>query len=102
MATPRKRAKPKGQQVPMSVTNVIKISVVIWTAVLLTAYYGRVLPQMDATFIAGLLTQTLGSLGLEVMKKGKDEDEIYASTPKKTPTIPTPKNGLQTGSSTTD
>ena len=86
MAAPRKRAKPKGQQVPMSVTNVIKISVVIWTAVLLTAYYGRVLPQMDATFIAGLLTQTLGSLGLEVMKKGKDEEE--APAPKKAPTIP--------------
>ena len=86
MATPRKKAKPKGQSVPMSVTNVIKISVVVWTAVLLTAYYGRVLPQMDATFIAGLLTQTLGSLGLEVMKKGKDDEG--KSEPKKAPTLP--------------
>lgn len=70
----------------MSVTNVIKISVVVWTAALLTAYYGRILPQMDATFIAGLLTQTLGSLGLEVMKKDKDEED--KSAPKKAPTIP--------------
>ena len=99
MATPRKRAKPKGQQVPMSVTNIIKISVVIWTAVLLTAYYGRVLPQMDATFIAGLLTQTLGSLGLEVMKKGKDEEN--KTPPQQAPTIPNP-NGTQTSSSSTN
>ena len=70
----------------MSVTNVIKISVVVWTAALLTAYYGKILPQMDATFIAGLLTQTLGSLGLEVMKKDKDEED--KATPKKAPTIP--------------
>ena len=82
----------------MSVTNIIKISVVVWTAALLTAYYGRVLPQMDATFIAGLLTQTLGSLGLEVMKK-KDEDE--KGPPKKAPTIPN-DNGNQTSSRSTD
>ena len=69
----------------MSVTNVIKISVVVWTAALLTAYYGKILPQMDATFIAGLLTQTLGSLGLEVMKKDKDEED--KTTPKKAQTI---------------
>ena len=70
----------------MSVTNVIKISVVVWTAALLTAYYGKILPQMDATFIAGLLTQTLGSLGLEVMKKDKDEDD--KPTSRKAPTLP--------------
>ena len=70
----------------MSVTNVIKISVVVWTAALLTAYYGKILPQMDATFIAGLLTQTLGSLGLEIMKKDKDEED--KATPKKAPTLP--------------
>ena len=81
----RKKAKPKGQ-VPMSVTNVIKVSVVVWTAALLTAYYGKILPQMDATFIAGLLTQTLGSLGLEVMKKDKDEDD--KPTSRKAPTLP--------------
>lgn len=83
---------------PMSVTNVIKISVVVWTAALLTAYYGKILPQMDATFIAGLLTQTLGSLGLEVMKK-KDEDEKPA--PRKAPTIPD-NNGTQASSGSTN
>jgi hypothetical protein len=45
---------------------------------------------MDATFIAGLLTQTLGSLGLEVMKKGKDEED--KPEPKKAPTIPNNSN----------
>ena len=84
----------------MSVTNIIKVSVVVWTAALLTAYYGKVLPQMDATFIAGLLTQTLGSLGLEVMKK-KDEDETHSPRPKKAPTIPS-NDGSQTNSGTTN
>lgn len=86
---------------PMSVTNVIKVSVVVWTAALLTAYYARILPQMDATFIAGLLTQTLGSLGLEVMKK-KDEDGEKKPTPRKAPSIPNNNNGTQASPGPTD
>lgn len=68
----------------MSLINAMKISVVVWTAGLLTAYYAQLLPKMDATFIAGLLTSTLGSLGIDVIRKGDDDDR----TPPKAP-IPT-------------
>lgn len=72
----------------MSLTNTMKVGVVVWSASLLTAYYAKILPQMDATFMAGLLTSTLGSLGVDVMRKSEDEDK-----PKVTPTTPvrTPK-----------
>lgn len=70
---------------PMSLINVMKVGVVVWTATLLTAYYARMLPSMDATFIAGLLTSTLGSLGIDVIRKLDDDDK----TPTKAPTIPT-------------
>jgi hypothetical protein len=45
---------------------------------------------MDATFIAGLLTSTLGSLGIDIMKKNDDDKD---DGPKVTPTTPirTPK-----------
>lgn len=59
----------------MSLTNAMKVSVVVWSAGLLTAYYAKILPQMDATFMAGLLTSTLGSLGVDVMKKSDDDDK---------------------------
>jgi hypothetical protein len=74
----------------MSLINLMKVGVVVWTASLLTAYYARVLPQMDATFIAGLLTSTLGSLGIDIMKKNDDDKD---DGPKVTPTTPirTPK-----------
>ena len=82
MATQKKRSTHRHK--PMSLINFMKISVVVWTAGLLTAYYAKILPQMDATFIAGLLTSTLGSLGVDIMKK--DEEK---TPPPPTPTIPT-------------
>ena len=84
MITPKKKRVTRRQK-PMSLINVMKISVVVWTAGLLTAYYAKILPQMDATFIAGLLTSTLGSLGVDIMKK--DDDKSPPTPP--TPTIPT-------------
>jgi len=72
----------------MPIVNIMKVSVVVWTAGLLTAYYAKILPQMDATFIAGLLTSTLGSLGVEVLKKSDEEEKTPTPTP---PTTRTPK-----------
>lgn len=72
----------------MSLINAMKLSVVVWTAGLLTAYYAQLLPKMDATFIAGLLTSTLGSLGIDVMRKLDDDDKPSAP---RTPPTRTPK-----------
>ena len=66
----------------------MKISVVLWTAGLLTAHYAQLLPKMDATFIAGLLTSTLGSLGIDVIRKSDDDDKTpptARTTPTRTP-----------------
>ena len=73
----------------MSLVNAMKITVVVWTAGLLTAYYAQLLPKMDATFIAGLLTSTLGSLGIDVMRKNDDDDQ-KPQPPRQLPTR-TPK-----------
>jgi hypothetical protein len=72
----------------MSLINAMKVSVVVWTAGLLTAYYAQLLPKMDATFIAGLLTSTLGSLGIDIMRKNDDDDK--PATPVKPPISRTP------------
>lgn len=77
------RSRGKRRNKPVNLTNVMKVSAVVWSASMLTAYYAKILPQMDATFMAGLLTSTLGSLGVDVMRKN-DEDK----TPPSTPTIP--------------
>ena len=84
MATSR---KPTTRRKPMSLINAMKLSVVVWTAGLLTAYYAQLLPKMDATFIAGLLTSTLGSLGIDVMRKLDDDDKPAAprTPPPRTP-----------------
>ena len=73
----------------MSLTNFMKVSVVVWSAAMLTAYYAKILPQMDATFMAGLLTSTLGSLGVDVMKKNTEEDHPPVTKPV-TPRSPKP------------
>ena len=86
MALPKKRITPRRK--PFSLINTMKVSVVVWTAGLLTAHYAQLLPKMDATFIAGLLTSTLGSLGIDIMRKSDDDDK--PTPPIKSPTIPTP------------
>jgi hypothetical protein len=65
----------------MPLINIMKISVVVWTASLLTAYYAKLLPQIDATFIAGLLTSTLGSMGVDIMRKQDDEPTPPSASP---------------------
>ncbi len=88
MATPRKRANSRRR--PMPLINIMKISVVVWTASLLTAYYAKLLPQIDATFIAGLLTSTLGSMGVDIMRKNDDEPMAPTAKPPATRTPPKP------------
>jgi hypothetical protein len=74
----------------MPLINIMKISVVVWTASLLTAYYAKLLPQIDATFIAGLLTSTLGSMGVDIMRKNDDEPMAPTAKPPATRTPPKP------------
>ena len=69
---------------PMALGNIMKIAVICWSASMLTAYYAKLLPQMDATFMAGLLTSTLGSMGIDVMRR--EPDAQPPTPPRKPPT----------------
>jgi hypothetical protein len=65
----------------------VRITVLAWSASLLTASYLGIIKTLDATFIAGLLTSTLGSFGLTVM--GRNTENTPPGT--KPPTPPTPR-----------
>ena len=56
-------------------STVIRISILSWSAALLTASYAGALAKMDPTFIATVFTASAATFGINTMKKGGDEDE---------------------------
>jgi hypothetical protein len=57
-------------------STIIRISVLSWSAALLTASYAGLLAKMDPTFIATVFTAAAATFGVDTLKKGdKDEDE---------------------------
>ena len=56
-------------------STVIRVSILSWSAALLTASYAGLLPKMDPTFIATVFTASAATFGINTMKKGGDEDE---------------------------
>lgn len=77
-------------------STIVRMSVLAWSASLLTASYLGIVRDLDATFIAGLLTSTLGTFGLQVVGKPQSQQEpgpAPKSAPKitsKPPTTPSP------------
>jgi hypothetical protein len=55
--------------------QLIRISILSWSAALLTASYAGLLAKMDPTFIATVFTASAATFGINTMKKGGDEDE---------------------------
>ena len=62
-----KREKCMGQ--------IIRISILSWSAALLTASYAGMLSKMDPTFIATVFTASAATFGINTMKKGGDDDD---------------------------
>jgi hypothetical protein len=62
-----KREKAMGQ--------LIRISILSWSAALLTASYAGLLSKMDPTFIATVFTASAATFGINTMKKGGEDDE---------------------------
>lgn len=56
-------------------STVIRVSILSWSAALLTASYAGLLPKMDPTFIATVFTASAATFGINTMKKGGDEEE---------------------------
>ena len=75
-------------QEPSKVETIVKISILLWSATLLTLSYweppsGKKIVDFDPTFIASIFSASTASLGLSIGKKGNNN----AST--QSPTIPT-------------
>jgi hypothetical protein len=69
---------------------IVRMVVLGWSASLLTASYLGIIKTLDATFIAGLLTSTLGSFGLSVIGK-EPEKKPPGTKPLTPPPTRTPK-----------
>mgnify|MGYP001424309390 FL=1 len=87
MADPKDNEEKDG----FSTSDLVKCSVLIWSATLLTVSYLGVFPQMkmDNTFVASLLTGAMASFGIE----RKSANQQKKTPPKvETPTnTPSPK-----------
>jgi Domain of unknown function (DUF6450) len=73
-------------------STLIRISVLSWSAALLTASYAGLLAKMDPTFIATVFTAAAATFGVDTLKKGdKEEDAKRDSEPATTAVEPTPE-----------
>ena len=86
MADPKENEEKDG----FSTSDLVKVSVLIWSATLLTVSYLGIFPQMkmDNTFVASLLTGAMASFGIErksanQQKKAPPKVETPTSTPPK-------------------
>ena len=73
-------------QEPSKVETIVKISILLWSATLLTLSYweppdGKKIVDFDPTFIASIFSASTASLGLSIGKKGNNNGGA------KTPTI---------------
>ena len=55
--------------------QLIRISILSWSAALLTASYAGLLAKMDPTFIATVFTASAATFGINTLKKDGDDDD---------------------------
>lgn len=65
------------QMVPKNTSGgaLVRIIVLGWSAGLLTASYAGLLPKMDPTFIASILTASLATFGVDAVKRGESSSK---------------------------
>ena len=66
--------KPKNDK-DKTMSTIIRVAILGWSAALLTASYGGVLQKFDPTFIATVFTASAATFGINTTKKGGDDDE---------------------------
>ena len=67
-------------------STIVRITVLSWSAALLTASYAGLLAKMDPTFIATVFTAAAATFGVDTLKKGDDKD---GDQPRREPEITT-------------
>jgi len=73
-------------------STIVRITVLSWSAALLTASYAGLLAKMDPTFIATVFTAAAATFGVDTLKKGDDKDGDKPRTePAITSVEPTPE-----------
>ena len=70
--------------------QIIRISILSWSAALLTASYAGMLSKMDPTFIATVFTASAATFGINTMKKGGEDDEKKAEAPREEVVVEAP------------
>jgi hypothetical protein len=84
MAEPQKKEK--------CMSTIVRITVLSWSAALLTASYAGLLAKMDPTFIATVFTAAAATFGVDTLKKGdKDDGDQPNRKPEITSVEPTPE-----------
>ena len=66
-----------------TMSTIIRIAILSWSAALLTASYGGILQKFDPTFIATVFTACAATFGVNTMKKGGDEKDEKKEEPKR-------------------
>tara|TARA_B100000212_G_C27128858_1_gene428221 strand:- start:322 stop:573 length:252 start_codon:yes stop_codon:yes gene_type:complete len=71
------------EQQDSKVETIVKVSILIWSAALLTLSYweppnGKKIVDFDPTFIASIFSASTASLGLSIGKKGNNKDNTKA------------------------
>lgn len=73
-------------------STIVRISVLSWSAALLTASYAGLLSKMDPTFIATVFTAAAATFGVDTLKKDEKKDDAKPdSVPATTAVEPTPE-----------
>ena len=62
------------QKKAQCMSTIVRITVLSWSAALLTASYAGLLSKMDPTFIATVFTAAAATFGVDTLKKGDDKD----------------------------
>jgi hypothetical protein len=86
-------SKPQKKMNKMPVATFVQISVLVWSATILTAGWVGVIQHADNTFTAGIFTSILSNFGIHAVNRKKEEEENEPTkkpVPKKAETVPTP------------
>lgn len=70
--------------------QLIRISILSWSAALLTASYAGLLAKMDPTFIATVFTASAATFGINTMKKGGDDEDEKKEEPRREEVVEAP------------
>ena len=71
-----------------TMSQIIRVAILSWSAALLTASYAGMLSKMDPTFIATVFTASAATFGINTMKKG--DDDHHKEEPKREEVVEAP------------